>query len=87
MPGPLVRMLSATALRVTQLWCGLHGHVVMLHFEPHKLSLQCSQCGYESKGWEVGYPMTSRRQLNNPQVRPERRGSLRRLPSKARLAS
>ena len=59
----------------------------MLHFEPNKLSLQCSLCGYESEGWEVGRPMTARRQANNPQARPDRRRTLRPLPTNARLAS
>ena len=45
-------------------WCGMHGHLILLHFEPNKLSLQCGLCGYESEGWEVGRPMTS------PAVRP-----------------
>jgi hypothetical protein len=86
-PGLLVRVLSSLARHVTQFWCGLHGHLVMLHFEPNRLSLQCSLCGYESDGWEVGRPMTARRPVNNPQARPERRRALRALPSKARLAS
>ena len=47
--------------------------LIMLHFEPNKLSLQCSLCGYETEGWEVGRPMTARRQANNPQARPDRR--------------
>ena len=61
--------------------------VIMLHFEPNKLSLQCSLCGYETEGWEVGRPMTARRQANNPQARPDRRRTLRPLPTNARLAS
>ena len=70
-----------------RLWCGLHGHLIMLHYEPNKLSLQCSFCGYETEGWEVGRPMTARRQANNPQARPDRRRTLRPLPTNARLAS
>ena len=30
------------ARQLARLWCGLHGHLIMLHFEPNKLSLQCS---------------------------------------------
>jgi hypothetical protein len=86
-PGLFVRVLGVIARHVNQFSCGLHGHLVMLHFEPNRLSLQCSLCGYESEGWEVGRPMTARRQVNNPQARPERRRTLRALPSKARLAS
>jgi hypothetical protein len=83
----LARMFSAMARQVARFWCGMHGHVIMLHFEPNKLSLQCSLCGYETEGWEVGRPMTARRQANNPQARPDRRRTLRPLPTNARLAS
>ena len=87
LPGSFMRILSALARRLARLWCGFHGHLTMLHFEPNKLSLQCSLCGYESEGWDVGRPMTARRQANNPQARPDRRRQLRPLPTNARLAS
>jgi hypothetical protein len=83
----VTRIFAAIARHVAQFWCGVHGHLIMLHFEPNRLSLQCTLCGYESDGWEVGQPMTARRPINNPQVRPERPGTIRPLPSKARLAS
>ena len=83
----ITRILTALGNYLARFWCGLHGHVIMLHFEPNKLSLQCSLCGYETEGWEVGRPMTARRPVNNPQARPERRRALRPLPTKARLAS
>lgn len=86
-PPLFVRVFSAVTGQVARLWCGMHGHLIMLHFEPNKLSLQCSLCGYETEGWEVGRPMTARRQANNPQARPDRRRTLRPLPSNARLAS
>ena len=86
-PHWFVRFCSAIARQLARLWCGINGHLTMLHFEPHKLSLQCSLCGYETEGWEVGRPMTARRQANNPQARPERRRTLRPLPTNARLAS
>jgi hypothetical protein len=84
---PFVRVFSAVVNQVARIWCGIHGHEIMLHFEPNKLSLQCSLCGYASEGWEVGRPMTARRQANNPQARPDRRRTLRPLPTNARLAS
>ncbi len=83
----LVRVFSALINEVARIWCGVHGHQVMLHFEPNKLSLQCSLCGYATEGWDVGRPMTARRQANNPQARPDRRRTLRPLPSNVRLAS
>lgn len=86
-PAFFVRIFAALARQLARLWCGLHGHLIMLHFEPNKLSLQCSICGYETEGWDVGRPMTARRQANNPQARPDRRRQLRPLPTNARLAS
>lgn len=86
-PGAFARFFAAVARQLARFWCGLQGHLIMLHFEPNKLSLQCSLCGYETEGWEVGRPMTARRQANNPQARPERRRTLRPLPTNARLAS
>lgn len=85
--GLVLRLFDALMHQLSRVKCGIHGHVVMLHFEPERLSLQCSLCGYETEGWEVGRPMTARRPVNNPQARPERRRSLRTLPTKARLAS
>ena len=83
------RILRAATRLFARLWCGMHGHLILLHFEPNKLSLQCGLCGYESEGWEVGRPMTARRQIDNRQARPgpERRRTLRPLPTSARLAS
>jgi hypothetical protein len=86
-PGLLARIVVAVVRRALRFWCGLHGHLIMLHFEPNRLSLQCSLCGYQSEGWEVGSPMVARRQAGNPPARAERRSNLRALPSKARLAS
>jgi hypothetical protein len=85
--GIITRVATAICRQLAIAWCGLHGHVIMLHFQPNKLSLHCSLCGYETEGWEVGRPMTARRQANNPYARPERRRTLRPLPTKARLAS
>jgi hypothetical protein len=88
-PTAFSRIIAAVTRTLARVWCGMHGHLILLHFEPNKLSLQCALCGYESEGWEVGRPMTSRRQADNRQARPgpERRRTLRPLPSSARLAS
>jgi len=86
-PHVFVRLLSAIGRHLSRFWCGLHGHQIMLHFEPNKLSLECSLCGYATEGWEVGRSMTARRQANNPQARLDRRRTLRPLPTNARLAS
>jgi len=85
--APFLRIFAGIARHIARIWCGLHGHLIMLHFEPNKLSLQCSFCGFETEGWEVGRPLMARRQANNPQARPDRRRQLRPLPTNARLAS
>ena len=85
--GFFSRIVAAISRQIAQLFCGIRGHVILMHFEPNKLSLQCGLCGYESEGWEVGRPMTARRQVNNPHARPDRRRTMRPLPSNARLAS
>jgi hypothetical protein len=81
------RVLTSIFRQLARFRCGLQGHLILLHFEPNKLSLECALCGYESEGWEVGRPTAARRPANNLHARPERRRSLRALPSKARLAS
>jgi hypothetical protein len=84
----LVFRIAAAMMRISaRMWCGLQGHLILLHFEPNKLSLQCALCGYESEGWEVGRPLVARRQADNPMAQPDRRRTLRPLPSNARLAS
>jgi hypothetical protein len=88
-PNIFSRVFTGITSFLARVWCGMHGHLILLHFEPNKLSLQCGLCGYESEGWEVGRPMTARRQADNRQARPgpERRRTLRPLSSSARLAS
>jgi hypothetical protein len=88
-PGFLARLFDNVTRWFARLWCGAHGHLILLHFEPNKLSLQCGLCGYKSEGWEVGQPL-ARRKTNRAyahQHRPERRRTLRALPSSARMAS
>jgi hypothetical protein len=76
----IARAVSGFSRQIARLRCGAHGHTVMLHFEPDRLSLQCSMCGYESEGWEVGRAMTTSRKVTEVrQIRP--------LTSGARLAS
>jgi hypothetical protein len=90
-PNFLLRMLGAVSRKCSRLWCGMHGHLILLHFAPTKLSLQCALCGYESEGWDVGRPLVARRQAENRShshnVRTERRRTLRAVPSNARMAS
>jgi len=39
--------------RLRQMFCGLHGHDTMLHFEQDRMSLRCVSCGHETPGWEL----------------------------------
>lgn len=60
----LVRRWTSSRFRqVIQLLCAIGGHDLVLHFEPHRLSLRCTNCGYQSRGWEIG---ESRRQDLHP---------------------
>ena len=45
--------------RLRQVFCGLHGHDTLLHFEHERISLRCVSCGHETPGWELnGVPPT-----------------------------
>ena len=39
--------------RIAQLSCWMHGHLLLAHHEPHRLSLRCGWCGYETAGWDI----------------------------------
>ena len=39
--------------RVRQVFCGLHGHDTLLHFEQDRMSLRCVSCGHETPGWKL----------------------------------
>jgi hypothetical protein len=49
----LERFFRRLTRRVGEIQCGMTGHNVMLRYEPARLSLQCTTCGYESPGWEL----------------------------------
>lgn len=36
-----------------QMFCALHGHDTLLHFEQERMSLRCVSCGHETPGWEL----------------------------------
>ena len=44
-----------------QALCGLHGHAMMLHAEPARMSLRCFLCGAETTGWTMHVHRTFRR--------------------------
>ena len=33
--------------------CWMHGHMLLAHRSPHRLSLRCEWCGYETAGWDI----------------------------------
>src|SRR5712692_8595956 len=39
--------------RLGQMFCGLHGHDTLLHFDRDRMSLRCVSCGHETPGWEL----------------------------------
>ena len=38
---------------ITEVYCGLHGHDNLLHFEADRMFLRCASCGHETPGWEL----------------------------------
>jgi len=92
-PGVFPGVFSAILRQLARFWCGLHGHSIMMHFEPNRLSLECALCGYRSDGWEVGRPLVARKPIearvhtHQPRV-ADRRPALHAVPSgTARMAS
>jgi len=49
----LSQFIQGASMRAGQLRCGLTGHNVLMRYQPTKLSLQCTMCGYESPGWDI----------------------------------
>ena len=54
---------NVSALTLLFLWlhgmyrrviCLLTGHKTVLHFEPRRMALRCTDCGYETPGWTIG---------------------------------
>jgi hypothetical protein len=43
--------MSRTRQNLQRIMCGLRGHEAVLHFERHRLSLRCLNCGHETTGW------------------------------------
>ena len=46
-------VITRAADQLRQFICGLHGHDTLLHFEQGRMSLQCTSCGYETRGWDL----------------------------------
>jgi hypothetical protein len=54
--------------------CGLAGHDMVRHFEPDRLSLRCTICGAQTRGWTIDV---------NPAFRRRTAPVVRRLPRTA----
>jgi len=46
--------------------CVVTGHKTVLHFEPRRLALRCTDCGYETPGWIIGEYTPSRSVVGMP---------------------
>lgn len=51
---PITQKIETILSQIGQRLCGLRGHQTLVHFEPNRMSLQCSRCGFESQGWHIG---------------------------------
>ncbi len=38
---------------VSQTFCGLHGHDLMVRFGHERMWLECAMCGYATAGWSI----------------------------------
>jgi hypothetical protein len=38
---------------INRLYCGLHGHDNLMHFDKDRMFLQCVSCGHETPGWTL----------------------------------
>jgi hypothetical protein len=45
--------MNGTMQRLQRLLCSLRGHEAFSHFERHRLSLRCVNCGHETTGWSL----------------------------------
>jgi hypothetical protein len=46
-------LLGRVASRIGQVFCGLHGHDAVLHFEGNRVMMRCTSCGHDTPGWEI----------------------------------
>jgi hypothetical protein len=52
-PEPATTWGAIVLREAGQLICGTKGHAYVRHFEPDRMRLVCSSCGYQSPGWQV----------------------------------
>jgi hypothetical protein len=50
----LTHLLLLLVEMYRRLICLLTGHKTVLHFEPRRMALRCTDCGFETPGWTIG---------------------------------
>jgi hypothetical protein len=45
--------LAAFSVWLRHARCGLGGHMMVLRCEPHRVSLECVDCGKQTPGWTL----------------------------------
>jgi hypothetical protein len=50
---PQAGLMARMATRLGQVFCGLHGHDSVLHFEGSRVMMRCTSCGHDTPGWEI----------------------------------
>jgi hypothetical protein len=46
-------LLARMAGRLGQMFCAIHGHDAVLHFEASRVMMRCTSCGHDTPGWEI----------------------------------
>ncbi len=52
--NPIARVTRSCACHVRRFVCGILGHHEVLLFERGRLSLRCTDCGKQTRGWRIG---------------------------------
>ena len=53
-PNPIARVTRSFVSNVRRFVCGMAGHHEVLLFEHGRLSLRCTDCGKQTRGWRIG---------------------------------
>jgi hypothetical protein len=71
--SPLAHIALWLHAMFRRLICLLTGHKTILRFEPQRLALRCTECGYETPGWIIGEFTPSRVVAGMPPEKPAAR--------------
>ena len=78
----VTQKLDTILRQIGQRLCGLRGHNTLVHFEPNRMSLQCSRCGFQSSGWHIGKSSA----LRDHRALPPAKANTGLVPVRGRLA-